>query len=264
MERITELTTQKGKAALGFRGFKYRKDREYPSSKRIAWRCSVTGCKGRLQTSTDLSNPQEVVPHSHFSDPDKLLSDEAIQKMRERARRESIPIPVIYKQECSAITTKLNTANSNEQRPIIPSFYEIRGTLYNARKVNYPPLPTSLESIQIPENLTKTLSGKGFLLHHDKSSGLLNLGTPHNLKILCNSKELYMDGTFDVSPRIFHQLFSIHGFVNEKQLPLIYALLPNKSVTTYKALFRAVRDVPEQRISFSTRLYEIFYLTISS
>ena len=82
MELVVELKTEKGRTAVGFKGYKYRKDKEYPTIKRVSWRCSVRGCKGRVQTDLDLSNPKETIKHSHFSDPDKIVSDQAVQKMK--------------------------------------------------------------------------------------------------------------------------------------------------------------------------------------
>ena len=162
--------------------------------------------------------------------------------MRERARSETLPIPVIYKQECSSVTESMQIENPQSHRPILPSFYEVRGTLYNERKKNFPPLPKSFDEIEIPPNLSKTISGREFLSYQDPEKGILIFATSENLQILANLETYYMDGTFDVCPVLFVQLFTIHGFVNEKQIPLVYALLPNKKTETYITIFRILRD----------------------
>ena len=50
------------------------------------------------------------------------------------------------------------------------------------------------------------------------------------------------DGTFEMAPNTAYQLYTIHGFVNGEALPLAWALLPNKSQTTYIELFSAIRS----------------------
>ena len=56
-----------------------------------------------------------------------------------------------------------------------------------------------------------------------------------------------MDGTFDTSPNIFRQLYTIHGSVGVQQecakiLPLVYALMSEKSCEYYIRLFEEVSD----------------------
>ena len=50
-----------------------------------------------------------------------------------------------------------------------------------------------------------------------------------------------MDGTFQTCPHLFYQIFSLHGFKNGKQFPLVYALLPDKSRQTYSRLLELVK-----------------------
>ncbi|CAF1581679.1 unnamed protein product, partial [Didymodactylos carnosus] len=40
-----------------------------------------------------------------------------------------------------------------------------------------------------------------------------------------------------VAPQLFYQLYVIHGFIRERTLPLVYALLPGKSEAVYGELF---------------------------
>ena len=51
-----------------------------------------------------------------------------------------------------------------------------------------------------------------------------------------------MDGTFDTAPLFFVQIFTIHVFVGEKLIPLIYCLMARKSREAYKKLFRVLKD----------------------
>ncbi|GAU90515.1 hypothetical protein RvY_02921 [Ramazzottius varieornatus] len=51
-----------------------------------------------------------------------------------------------------------------------------------------------------------------------------------------------MDGTFQIVPKLFHQLYTIHVEHFGGVFPVIFALLPNKSSATNERLFRGIRD----------------------
>ena len=54
-----------------------------------------------------------------------------------------------------------------------------------------------------------------------------------NLELLGCSDDLYADGTFNICPRMFYQILTIHAFKYGKQFPLAYFLLPGKSREVY-------------------------------
>lgn len=53
----------------------------------------------------------------------------------------------------------------------------------------------------------------------------------------------YVDGTFKSVPTLFTQLYTIHGIIDSKILPLIYLLLPNKKQVTYFTAFNEVKKL---------------------
>ncbi|CAF0901798.1 unnamed protein product, partial [Brachionus calyciflorus] len=50
-------------------------------------------------------------------------------------------------------------------------------------------------------------------------------------------------GTFDGSPTLFKQVYTIHIIIRVTTLPMVYALLANKKQTTYKNLFKMVKNL---------------------
>ena len=54
---------------------------------------------------------------------------------------------------------------------------------------------------------------------------------------------LFGDGTFDVVPSIFYQLYTIHTKIGANYPPAIYFLLPNKNAKTYKKMFDILKEV---------------------
>ena len=51
-----------------------------------------------------------------------------------------------------------------------------------------------------------------------------------------------MDGTFGTAPHLFTQIFTIHAYVNDKQLPLAYVLMTGKSALMYETIFQGLMD----------------------
>ena len=60
---------------------------------------------------------------------------------------------------------------------------------------------------------------------------------------LCQAERIYMDGTFHSSPKLFTQLYTLHCRVGEKVFPMIYALLPDKTMETYKRSLNGVKGI---------------------
>ena len=57
----------------------------------------------------------------------------------------------------------------------------------------------------------------------------------------CRPETIYVDGTFEISPRLFYQVFTVNAFVHGQQFP-VYGLLPGKSRGVYKKFFIVVKE----------------------
>lgn len=70
---------------------------------------------------------------------------------------------------------------------------------------------------------------------------ILGFYTPEALNALYLCEIVGADATFKSTPKLFYQIWIIHGKFRGRFVPLIYFLLPNKSEETYK---RAIRHIP--------------------
>ena len=62
--------------------------------------------------------------------------------------------------------------------------------------------------------------------------------TEYNLRLLQTHRYWLGDGTFDLAPkRIFKQVNTLHILYNNKELPMVYALLPKKKTLRTEKLF---------------------------
>ena len=104
----------------------------------------------------------------------------------------------------------------------------------------------SLADLKIPEQLQYTHRNHKFLFDDSgcgsSNNRILIFTTEKNLQILDKYGETWFcDGTFDISPTLFKQVYTIHAMFRNKTLPLVYAILPNKKQKTYKYLFKTIK-----------------------
>ena len=112
-----------------------------------------------------------------------------------------------------------------------------------SKKLDHGPNPVNLELIEIPFELKSTYTGEEFLFYDtgvEDLNRILIFTTRLNINYLKANKTWYGDGTFAVSPSIYYQLYTINIIIQGKNLPLVYALLPNKTEEIYDKMYNSV------------------------
>jgi len=74
------------------------------------------------------------------------------------------------------------------------------------------------------------------LCEENNGKGFVIFTTKLNLQTLCSDDTLLMDGTFKSCPKPFCQLYMILAYVSTFYIPLVFALLPDKTQSTYETL----------------------------
>lgn len=91
----------------------------------------------------------------------------------------------------------------------------------------------------IPIEHQKTTRGELFYFDDSGSSHpnrVIMLTTQGNLKILKEHPDWLGDGTFEIAPSFFKQIYTIHIVFKKRSIPLVYFFLPNKKERTYKKI----------------------------
>ncbi|RMZ96587.1 hypothetical protein BpHYR1_017597 [Brachionus plicatilis] len=206
-------------------------------AKKIYWKCTHVGCRGR-GTSDGLVPPFKLtqVHNNHEPEPAKIEKLQSIKAIKDQAvNSNDYPRFIIRKTQSQMSNECVSMLKRDAMRQIINrerSKVALSG--FNAR---------SLEQLVIPDFLVNTYKNKKFYYYDSGSldkNRIIIFTTEDNLRLLSQYKDWYADGTFDISPTLFKQVYSIHIIINETALPMLYALLPNKKQTTYKKLFRVV------------------------
>ncbi|PKY26979.1 hypothetical protein RhiirB3_442502, partial [Rhizophagus irregularis] len=137
---------------------------------------------------------------------------------------------------------------SQDVYPYLLSRDAFRQTVKQIRHINYPIEPQSLDQLIIPKNMRKILNGSDFLIKDLTvcEEKVLIFTTTSNIKYLAQLNFWLADRTFKTVSTIFRQLYTIHGSIrsneNSQIMPLVYALMLNKSEVAYRALFQELID----------------------
>ena len=74
---------------------------------------------------------------------------------------------------------------------------------------------------------------------HSHSTGMQTV----RLRLLAQSQHWYADGTFKTVPPLFTQLYTIHGIFNNNIVPLIFALMSEKTEESYRMLLSKLKQL---------------------
>ena len=239
MGEVTYTETSRGGTVIVHNNFMYTKDKGY-------WRYRDRSCPGRLQKGTTEEEEVTVtVEHNHPASKAEVLAQTAKISFKKRSR------------ECMETSRQL-FQNITKNLPIqaavrLPNYRSVQRGVERERRRNAIPLPRpeSLEDIQTEKFLQDSIRGDQFLLHDtgsDDINRLIVFATKENLHYMNRSETWLGDGTFKVSPPLFTQLYTVHGIINGATIPLLYALLPNKTSDTYRRLFQIIHDSLQQNV----------------
>lgn len=97
------------------------------------------------------------------------------------------------------------------------------------------------------ESLNSADVNETLLLHEERQPPMVVLPSPAGPPNTPPIRTLICDGTFEYCPPCLSKLHTIHRFVLVEAVPLVMALLPGKTATTYQKLFEVVRDALTSR-----------------
>ncbi|CAK9292258.1 unnamed protein product [Gordionus sp. m RMFG-2023] len=133
----------------------------------------------------------------------------------------------------------------------IPSFISLKSHIDRLLMKYRPPRPHSILDIELSAEYAMTTRNERFLIHG--TGNLYVFGTDSMLRLTEGSNMIYMDGTFHIAPTLFYQLYTLHVMYGV-MIPIIYALLPDKTKETYIRLFQIITNFcAERQITFNPR-----------
>jgi len=125
----------------------------------------------------------------------------------------------------------------------LPSITSMSRTIQRVRTKNEKPPenPLTIHDLVLPDEY-KNIHGKNFLIYDNKKENrILIFATKENLDTLHTFKNWMVDGTFRAVPKLFSQLYTIHGYKNRTTIPLIYVLMTNRTTNSYNEMLQMLK-----------------------
>ena len=196
--------SSRGGEKMAFEGFRYnlKKERRY-------WRCEDRSCQGRAVGVGDTITPTKQ--HCHAPDETKTGIQVAQAAVKDAAATSVQPT--------SAILAQINAVLPPMVQAGLPRQATMSRMVQRRRQKELPPLPKSLAELDI------SCYAEDWLIMdcREDEDRVIVLSTNHNLQYLSAATVWFGDGTFDVAPTIFYQLYSIHAVVLRQSFPLVFA-----------------------------------------
>lgn len=246
--RVQFATSQRGRRMVIHSSHIYHFKRKLRGGQE-AWMCERSfweeACKGRIQTMGD-EIVKVVTAHNHLASAVKAELRTVIGKMCAAAKVSTAPPQSILAQHMKGVSREAQMAMSSESA-VKKRLYTVRARAFPDKYVGN---PNQVKDLIIPDNIRTIVLEKqqqDFLMFDTKQNILpermLVFSTVENLKLLTFGHEWQSDGTFDNSPKLFKQLYSIHVIYKGKSVPVVNGLMTNKTASSYALFFDAVKKL---------------------
>ncbi|CAK9292470.1 unnamed protein product [Gordionus sp. m RMFG-2023] len=201
--------------------------------------CRQLNCPSRAIFTNNQFHVKSKYVHTHIDD----LSEYYGIKTRNSLKNAMIANPflnisTIYS---NVMVEVMSYPDIHKYPEAIPPLHSVIKMMKRVVPGYVPFLPQDTYSINLT-NYNNTLQGLPFLLAHTPNKDIIIYGTLDFLKLMCSSKNLYMDGTFFTAPTHFTQLYTIHVLIGKSMICVIFAILPDKRKSTYIKFLEMVKD----------------------
>lgn len=253
---------QKGYDTLIHNGYRYNKNKGCNKDGSTSWRC-VNRKDFNASIKIDVSRTTILRKSQHTCQPnyEKNAILLKMNKLKKVVCENLAPIKPMFEKMFEE-TDESCQPGTSKQIKHIPNFHDKKDCLYQYRRKFLKSdklVFHKLEDVVVPPAL-----GEKFLVIEDGDmEKILVFSTTLSKKIMRKLKKgYYADGTFKSAPHPFYQLFTLHVDINSDKnatniIPVLYALLPNKTQSTYTRLFTLIRDALHVNILEFKSDYEV-------
>jgi hypothetical protein len=162
-----------------------------------------------------------LTPHSHEKDEEECKVLILKQTMKLKAAENSL----------TSVDIITSIVKESDEKTIakLPKLSSIRDNIRRIKNKTNSFMPK--EAVDFPDELCVTLSKKRFLLFDSGVSSVERLvifSSETGINTLKLANIWQVDGTFNVCPHPFYQLFVIHSYVFGTTFPCVFALMSSK------------------------------------
>ena len=174
---------------LVHQGFQYQKNRQ----RRLAmyWRCTKLDCRTGLTSNVFYLNDRNAVivvnnvgVHTHLPVDEQIQAKVSVNEMKRRIDDDpTIPVRRVYDEAVAARHRALrHQAVPLAGVPETPNFERVRSSLTRKRAANMPPIPQTIQDVDIQGQWAVTWKNERNLLHLDNQRGIVIFSTDEDLR----------------------------------------------------------------------------------
>jgi len=224
VKNITKLRFFLGNMKLYSMGYTYIVDKKNANT--INWKCDH--CKGRATSWNEArigarSNPRVEITRPHTHAPNLALRSALIQRQQLKNRALS------SRDAPRRILREVNSELDPEALCELPSEKASKQYMNRLKAANekYGQNAATRKEIVIPRAFKVTLSKKKFYFDDsDDDDRIMLFVTQESLDLMSKHQDWLCDGTFDITPLLYKQLFTIH-IIYKGILMVIFIVLKN-------------------------------------
>lgn len=238
MSTVEVIKSERGKVMLVLDGYKFSFQKKLSNGVQ-RWICAARKYKCKAFVKTE--GPENTIIQLETNHNHEKISEELLnrQKISNNLKRKAVDDPI----ERPAKLINIELRKEHIETLTHQDVSRIRKNIYHARIDAQPKIPRTLDEIHemLDNSLILTNKKENFVLRNDKLNNIIMFSCKTNLKYLVEIEEIYVDGTFQYCPKLFYQLFTIHGIKNGHYIPLVFLLLPNKFKRSYELAFNYIK-----------------------
>jgi len=240
------LTGQRNsKLLLDNEGYTYTSRKDKDTALVTAWRCSKNRslkCLCIVYLAQDNSLSLGPKPHNHESEINLVEKRDLLTNLKRKAADQ--PLSATQNLVVEVLATASTSTNI-----VLPKLESLNKVVQRARaKASgsscHVESRKALEFI-LPPTCLLNQRKEPFVLFNGttpSNSRLIIFTCARNLRVLAMYTDWITDGTFNASPFIFVQSYSIHAVIQGKCIPLVFALLCNKDLSTYVFMLEKIQE----------------------
>jgi hypothetical protein len=239
---IKLITTQKDRPLIIFNNFTFRLFKINRNC--VIWRCCDKECtvrgKSSLNFCINLESFVATNEHNHNVDMNEIVKKEKVYEMKQ----------LIEKTLCSP-RYAINKTLSGSDIGTISAVGSIdcmskKLRQYRSKLINPPPY--LFPNLLLSKKLSETHSRFKFFQYgidnygtYQQSEDILLFFSSYQIENLKINKIWCVDGTFQVVPSPWYQLYTISYIINNRVFPAIFAILKNKKQKTYEDMYSFIK-----------------------
>ena len=228
-------------------GFKYQYNKK--TSTAMTWRCWRKMCRANIKTrifDRDAIEPEIHVimadEHDHENDEHIIEHSAFLNEAKDAIRNDPTrPIKRLYDMRVADGHRDAAMQGGGDRPPNVAQFTSVRSQMARAKSKQMPDVPHDIEDVVFEGSWRETWRGNRFLLHQDNDWGIAIFATRGNIRALSQCQQVYMDATFRTAPEPYEQMFNILGDYHGRVIPLVTALMTNRTVGHYRQVMQCIK-----------------------